>query len=258
MDETMRKEMAAVSPRFQPSYWREVYREKKFPEEYWEALSSSGLFGMLIEKRWGGLEKTPLDLALAVEETAERFAGLGSYLFLSGALVSTIFSRNATEKQKSELLPKLAKGQIKISIALTEEASGFDSSSIQTVAKKSSSGKYEISGSKNFVNNVDRADYLLLFARTTPINSSMKKSMGVTMFLVDANSSGIRPRRLDKIGWNFINNFSIQINELVVPEESIEAVLAKAKEMIAADTWWFEQLEAGRNPAEIEQEKPLP
>jgi 4-hydroxy-4-methyl-2-oxoglutarate aldolase len=45
---------------------------------------------------------------------------------------------------------------------------------------------------------------------------------------------------------------------VIVPGESIEAVLAKAKEMIAADTWWFEQLEAGRNPAEIEQEKPLP
>ncbi|HME54320.1 MAG TPA: RraA family protein [Candidatus Lokiarchaeia archaeon] len=45
---------------------------------------------------------------------------------------------------------------------------------------------------------------------------------------------------------------------VIIPRESIEVVLAKAKEMIATDTWWFEQLEAGRNPAEIEQEKPLP
>ncbi|HMF30558.1 MAG TPA: RraA family protein, partial [Candidatus Lokiarchaeia archaeon] len=45
---------------------------------------------------------------------------------------------------------------------------------------------------------------------------------------------------------------------VVVPQDSIEAVLAKAKEMIATDSWWFEQLEQGRNPAEIEQEKPLP
>ena len=220
-DETMRKEMARVSSRFDPSYWRAIYRENRFPDEYWEALSSSGLFGMLIEKRWGGLEKTPLDLALAVEETAERYAGLASYLYLSGSLVSTIFSRNGTEKQKSDVLPKIARGQVKISIALTEESSGFDSSAIQTVAKRDPNGGYAISGTKNFVNNVDKADYLVLFARTTPLNESQKKSLGVTMFLVNAKSKEIKPRKLDKIGWNFINNFSIQINDLVVPEESV-------------------------------------
>jgi 4-hydroxy-4-methyl-2-oxoglutarate aldolase len=45
---------------------------------------------------------------------------------------------------------------------------------------------------------------------------------------------------------------------VVVPQNSIEDVLKKAKEMISTDTWWFEQLQKGRNPAEIEQEKPLP
>jgi len=224
----MRNEIAKVSSSFNPSYWRTVYKEKRFPDEYWNALSSSGLFGMLIEKRCGGLEKTPLDLTLAVMETAEKYAGLGSYLFLSGALVSTFFSKHGTEKQKEELLPKLAKGQVKISIALTEESSGFDSSSIQTFAKKSPKGGFEIKGSKTFVNNVDRADYLLLFARTTPLKDSEKKSMGVTMFLVDANNPAIHPRRLEKIGWNFINNFSMEIDELNAPEESIVGEMDRA------------------------------
>ncbi len=45
---------------------------------------------------------------------------------------------------------------------------------------------------------------------------------------------------------------------VVVPGDRVEDVLKRAKEMIATDTWWFEQLEKGRNPAEIEQEKSLP
>jgi len=45
---------------------------------------------------------------------------------------------------------------------------------------------------------------------------------------------------------------------VIVQKEHIETVLKKAKEIISIDTWWFEQLEKGRNPADIEKEKPLP
>lgn len=45
---------------------------------------------------------------------------------------------------------------------------------------------------------------------------------------------------------------------VVVKAENIEQVLEKAKEIISTDKWWFEQLEKGRNPADIEKEKPLP
>ncbi len=45
---------------------------------------------------------------------------------------------------------------------------------------------------------------------------------------------------------------------VIVKEKNIELVLEKAKEMISTDKWWFEQLEKGRKPSEIEKEKPLP
>ncbi|GAH06297.1 unnamed protein product, partial [marine sediment metagenome] len=45
---------------------------------------------------------------------------------------------------------------------------------------------------------------------------------------------------------------------VIVNSNDIESVLEKAKEMISTDKWWFEQLEKGRDPADIEKEKPLP
>ncbi|TFG07636.1 MAG: RraA family protein [Promethearchaeota archaeon] len=45
---------------------------------------------------------------------------------------------------------------------------------------------------------------------------------------------------------------------VIVAADKIEAVLEKAKEMISTDKWWFEQLEKGRDPSDIEKEKPLP
>ena len=213
IDDSIRETIRSVSSKFDSSYWREVYRAGRFPEEYWSSLARAGLFGILIEKKWGGLEKGVLDLSLAVEETAERYSGIASYLYLSGSLVSKVFSSSGSDEQKS-LLPKLARGEIKISIALTEEVSGMDASAIETKASKISDDEYVLNGSKMFVNNVDRADYLILFARTASSESAGKKSLGVSMFLVDAKDPSIKTLKLEKLGMDFINNFAVEIREL--------------------------------------------
>ncbi len=215
----------AVSSKFDKKYWREIYKNKDFPHEYWKAIAHSGLFGLLVDEEFGGSGKNILDVSLATEETAERYAGLGSYLFLSGCLLSTLFAKSS-ELQKQEILPKLAKGEIKISLALAEEKSGSDSTSLEATAVRTSQG-FELSGSKRFVNNVDRADYLIIFARTTPVEKTGKKSMGLTMFLVPASSPEIKRRKLEKLGFNFINNFDLEFRHLIVPEENIVGELDK-------------------------------
>lgn len=224
-DRSIVEKIRAVSSKLDPSYWRQIYREEKFPEEYWKSLADAGLFGLLIGTKYGGQGKSLLDLTLAVEETAERYAGIASYLYLSGCLVSQIFEKNSTDAQKDLLLPKLAKGQLKISIALGEEASGLDAASIETSASKVPGG-YVINGAKRFVNNVDRADYLVVFARTK--QAAEKKSLGVSMFLVPANSPSIRAKKLEKLGMQFINNFDVEIRDLRVKDEDLVGELDRA------------------------------
>jgi acyl-CoA dehydrogenase len=213
-DRSVAEEMKHVSSKFDLSYWRDISKQKRFPSEYWDALSISGLMGLLIDRRWGGKEMKLLDFCLAVEETAARFAGLGSYIYLSGTLVSKIISNCGTDIQKQRMLPELAKGNLKISIALSEEASGFDASAIETTAEKVSQDRFSINGSKAFVNNLDLADYVILFAKTS--TSEKKNSSGITMFLVSAkeNKKKIRASKLDKLGFDFVNNFDLEIRDL--------------------------------------------
>ncbi|MDA4131481.1 MAG: acyl-CoA dehydrogenase, partial [Thaumarchaeota archaeon] len=80
---------------------------------------------------------------------------------------------------------------------------------------------FELSGSKRFVNNVDRADYLIVFARTNPVEKSGKKSAGISMFLVPANNSKIKKRKLEKLGFDFLNNFDIEFQGLHVAEKDL-------------------------------------
>jgi acyl-CoA dehydrogenase len=217
-DRSIQEKIRSVSSKCDLEYWKQVDQEGKFPTEYWNYLAESGLFGILIGQKWGGMERGLLDLALAVEETSERYAGLGSYLYLSGSLVSSIISSNASDEMKREFLPKLAKGQLKISIALSEEDSGLDALSISTKAIKMGEHNYSLKGSKTFVNNADLADYLIIFARTSEMSPSQKKSFGVSMFLVEAKDPKIRRRKLSKLGLNFVNSFSLDFEDLLVSE----------------------------------------
>ncbi len=226
-DSTLVEKVRAISSKFDVPYWREINRKKEFPHEYWDLVAGDGLFGLVVPKKYDGLERPLLDLVLGTAETAERFAGIASYLFLSGNLVSTIFSKSA-ETQKAEILPKLAKGEIKIALALTEEQSGFEATAIEAKAEKTGR-EYVLNGSKRFVNNVDLADYLVIFARTKPAGESTgKKAVGVTMFLVPAADPNLHRRKLDKLGWDFINNFDIEFKDLRVPETAIVGELDNA------------------------------
>ncbi len=227
-DRSIQEKIRSVSSKCDLEYWRQVDQEGKFPTEYWNCLAESGLFGVLIEQKWGGMERGLLDLALAVEETSERYAGLGSYLFLSGCLVSSIISSHSSAEMKNELLPKLARGQLKISIALSEESSGLDALSINSKANKMGEHTYSLSGSKAFVNNADLADYLIIFARTSEINPSQKKSFGVSMFLVEAYDPKIKKRKLSKLGMNFVNSYSIDFEDLTVSESRVLGEVDKA------------------------------
>jgi acyl-CoA dehydrogenase len=228
INDSIREQVRSASSKYDVSYWRQIDQERQFPYEYWNSLARAGLFGIIIEKKWHGMERGILDLLLAVEETSEQFSGLGSYLYLSGSLVAEIFSRHGTEGQKKSLLPKLAKGELKISIALAEELTGFDASSIETKATLVQSGKYALSGSKTFVTNADLADYLVIFARTSKPDSSLKRSLGVSMFLVDADNSALKMKKLERLGMNFVNSLAIHFQDLIVEESNLIGELGKA------------------------------
>ena len=227
-DTSIKDRIREISSKYDLSYWQSVDQECRFPIEYWNSLASSDFFGILIEKKWGGLEKGIVDLVLAVEETSEHFAGLGSYVYLSGSLVSKIISRNGSEEQKKEFLPRLARGELKISIALSEEASGFDASSITTRATKFSNNRYSIDGSKTFVNNADIADYLIVFARTSDREASTRKFEGITMILVDPKDPSVKKKKLERLGMNFVNSYAIDFQDLVVEDSMILGAVGRA------------------------------
>jgi len=93
-----------------------------------------------------------------------------------------------TEEQKEKCLTKVGAGEMILSLALTEAAASYDAASIETRAVAGDGG-YVIRGTKLFVLNANVADYVLCVART---KGTRKPEEGITIFLVDAGSAGLK------------------------------------------------------------------
>ncbi|MEO8677101.1 MAG: acyl-CoA dehydrogenase family protein, partial [Casimicrobiaceae bacterium] len=93
--------------------------------------------------------------------------------------------RHGSEAQKREYLPKIASGELRLqSMAVTEPTTGTDTTSLKTVAIRNGD-KYVVNGQKVWISRVQHSDFMILLARTTPLDKVKKRSEGMSIFLVD-------------------------------------------------------------------------
>ena len=167
--------------------------ERGYSPELWKKMAGLGWQGLVIPERYGGVGSSFLDLAVLLEEMGRAL--------VPGPFLSTVVHcarpiiAFGTDKQKETLLPGIASGDLIMTLALTETEGGLDASDITTTATKTGT-EYLIKGSKMFVPDAHVANYILCVTRTSPASV---KSEGITLFLVDAKTSGIAVKKLKTI-----------------------------------------------------------
>ncbi len=176
------------------TYVREMEEDERgYTPEIWRKLAELGWLGLVFPENYGGLGLNFLDLAILLEE-------MGRFL-LPGPFFSTVvlgglpILEAGTEAQKQEFLPKIAEGQMIMTLALTEPSARWDASGVQVTATQSGDG-YVINGTKLFVSNAHVADYLVVAART---KQSEDPREGITLFLVPGTATGINQTLLKTI-----------------------------------------------------------
>jgi len=159
--------------------------EKGYSPELWQKMADLGWMGLVFPEEYGGSGLSFLDLTILLEEMGRAL--------VPGPFLSTVVCGGLTilrwgsEEQKRELLPKVAKGELILSLALTEASASYDATDI-TVRAVPEGDSFVISGTKLFVADAQVADYLLCVART---KDGDDKRNGITLFLVDARSTGV-------------------------------------------------------------------
>jgi alkylation response protein AidB-like acyl-CoA dehydrogenase len=160
--------------------------DEGYSRELWRKMAGLGWMGLVFPEKYGGSGRNFLDLAILLEEMGYNIvpSPFFSTVVLGGLAILTAGS----EEQKIEFLPRIARGEMILSLALTEPAASYDAASVKTEAI-ARNGKYVIKGTKLFVLNANVADYILCVART---RKTRNPEDGITVFLVDARSPGLK------------------------------------------------------------------
>jgi alkylation response protein AidB-like acyl-CoA dehydrogenase len=159
--------------------------DEGYSVELWRRMAELGWMGLVFPEEYGGSGRSFLDLAILLEEMG--------YNIVPGPFFSAVVLGGLTvllggnEEQKTEFLPKLARGEMILTLALTEPSASYDAASVRTKAT-ARNGKYVLKGTKLFVLNANVADYILCVART---RETKDPEDGITVFLVDARSPGV-------------------------------------------------------------------
>ncbi|MFD1515279.1 acyl-CoA dehydrogenase family protein [Halomarina rubra] len=217
----IRESVRGIASDFDREYWREHVDEKQFPEEYWQALADDGWLGVAIPEEYGGEGMGMEEMTIIVEELS-RGGGQGGIVFVLTPVFGGIgVTRHGTEEQKQHYLPKIASGDMRFCMGLTEAHAGTNTLNIETRAEKEGD-EYVVSGQKMWISGVENADTMLLIARTSEFDRS-NPTHGVSMFLVDdpAERDAISLSTVDvALPW-FEKQYQVDIDGLRVHEEDI-------------------------------------
>ena len=164
--------------------------ERGYSPEMWTKLAEQGWIGLTIPEQYGGVGLAFTDLTVLLEEMGRAL--LPGPFFSTVVLGSQAIQLAGSDEQKSEFLPRIATGQLIVTLALTEPTGRWDAAGVETTATPSSDG-YVINGTKLYVPNAHVSDYLVVAARTGDAEGD------VSLFIVPRSTSGVSQTLLKTI-----------------------------------------------------------
>ncbi|MBN3453112.1 acyl-CoA dehydrogenase family protein [Mycobacterium sp. DSM 3803] len=192
---------------------RELEHADTYPEELIETMKEIGIFGLAIPEPYGfGAVSMPC----YVQVTEELARG---WMSLAGAMgghtvVSKLLLLFGTEEQKQRYLPRMATGELRATMALTEPGGGSDLQAMRTVARKAGD-TYVVNGSKTWISNARRSDLVALLCKTDP--DAQPPHRGVSILLVEKLPGFEISKDLPKLGYKGVESCELNFTDCRVP-----------------------------------------
>lgn len=218
--EFLRQNIRALVERVCPrEYARETDEKEEFPERVWQALGEGGFLGIPVSEQYGGAGGDVLDMTIVTEELSRRSDAIGLTFFMSSCFGGHLVSSMGNEQQKREWLPQLAAGRIKFAFSLTEPDGGSDVLGAMKTFAVERDDHFLLNGQKVWTTAAHVADYIAVVARTN--REVAKRSEGISVFLLNRETPGIRLRKLEKIGIRATPSFEVFYEDVRVPKERL-------------------------------------
>ncbi|MGW0581685.1 acyl-CoA dehydrogenase family protein [Streptomyces sp. NPDC002920] len=198
---------------------RELEHGDTYPEALIERMKRLGVFGLAVPEEYGG---TPVSTPCYVLVTEELARG---WMSLAGAMgghtvVAKLLLGFGTQEQKSRWLPRLATGEVRATMALTEPGGGSDLQAMRTVARRDADGDgYTVNGAKTWITNSRRSRLIALLCKTDP--DAIPAHQGISILLVEHGPGLTVSRDLPKLGYKGVESCELAFDDYRAPADAV-------------------------------------
>ena len=239
--EMIRTQVRQIADSFDLNYWLERDKTKEYPQDFLDAFANAGWLGIAIPEAYGGAGLGTLEACLLLHEICASGAGTSGASPVHFSIFPPMpIIKYGSDEQKQNYLPKIASGEMKLGFSITEPDAGTDTTRISTFAARDGDD-YVISGKKVWSSNLQHADRTLILVRTEPYEAVERKTLGMSLFLMDLKSEGITIREIEKLG-----RHSVDSNELFM-----DSVRVPATDLVGEEGRGFYHLLSGLNPERL-------
>jgi alkylation response protein AidB-like acyl-CoA dehydrogenase len=188
-----------------------------YPEDLIEQMKLMGVYGLAVPSPFGASAVSARCYARVTEEIARGWMSLAG-AFGGHSVVSKLIVRFGTDEQQHRYLPRLATGELRATMALTEPDGGSDLQAMRTVATPVGDG-FVINGTKTWITNARTSGVIALLCKTDP--SATPAHRGISILLVEKVPGLTVSRDLPKLGYKGIESCELHFDACQVPADAL-------------------------------------
>ena len=199
---------------------RELEHANTYPEQLIDAMKRLGVYGLAIDEPWGEAKVSTSCYVLVTEELARGWMSLAGAMG-GHTVVAKLIADHGTQEQKDTYLPRMATGELRATMALTEPGGGSDLQAMGTTARREGDS-YVVNGSKTWISNARHAGLIALLCMTDP--AAEPRHRGASILLVDKESGleGLTVSRdLPKLGYKGVESCELVFESMAVPTSAL-------------------------------------
>ncbi|WP_040701519.1 acyl-CoA dehydrogenase family protein [Nocardia vinacea] len=196
---------------------QELDHTNTYPEKLIDQMKQLGIYGLAIPEPWGAAKVSTPCYAAVTEELSRGWMSLAGAMG-GHTVVAKLLLDYGTQEQKDSYLPRMATGELRATMALTEPGGGSDLQAMRTTARRIGE-EYIVNGSKTWISNARRSDLVALLCKTDPAAEPAHR--GISILLVERGPGFTVSRDLPKLGYKGVESCELTFDDMRVPASAL-------------------------------------
>jgi alkylation response protein AidB-like acyl-CoA dehydrogenase len=196
---------------------RELEHANTYPEQLIEQMKQLGVFGLAIPEPYGEVAVSTPCYVRVTEQLARGWMSLAGAMG-GHTVVAKLLLAFGTDEQKQRYLPRMATGEIRATMALTEPGGGSDLQALTTRADREGEG-YRVNGAKTWITNARRSQLIALLCRTD--QHAAPAHAGISILLIEPGPGFTVSRDLPKLGYKGVESCELSFVDYFAPADAL-------------------------------------